>query len=312
MNKNGGFLGTLFLILSLVAVGYSAYYLYQNIPRESINLVNTNSQQITTTNTIPSKQFYDNMRYSDRTINYHISESCPENKANRTKEALDTIEAKTVLIFNPVSKPNSVLNILCSDISPEAEEENHFVAGEGGPSRVLNSTLYSVILEGKVALYREGTCNNANVAIHELLHALGFDHNNNRRSILYPTLECDQEIDQEIIDSINELYGVESLPDLTFDKVNATKSGRYLNFHIEVLNRGLISANNAVVGIYADNKFIETFDLNTISIGAKKIIDVGNLKVPLNAENIEFVIDYGEEIAELYENNNKIALMNTI
>lgn len=308
MNKRGIF-AAFFVILFLAAMGYAGYYLYQNIPRHTVNLIsNTNPTEITTTNTIPSKQFYENMRYPSKIINYNIAESCPENKASRMEEAFSILEEQTILEFEPSSQSDSILNILCSDISPEAEEKNHFVAGEGGPSRVINSTLFSVILDGKIALYREGNCNNPNVALHELLHALGFDHNNDEKSILYPTLICDQTIDEEIIQSINELYDIESAPELTFFELNATKSGRYLNFHMEVINRGLIPASEVNVGLYADGEFISQFELNTISVGSKKIIDVENLKVPLDSNSIEFVIDYQNVIFEIYEDNNRISL----
>lgn len=307
MNKRG-FFAAFFVILFLVAMGYAGYYLYQNIPRHTINLVNTNSEQTTTTNTVPSKQFYQNMRYPSNIIEYNIAESCPENKKTRMEEAFSILEEETVLEFNSADESNAILKILCSDVSPEAEEENHFVAGEGGPSRVINSTLYSVILEGKVALYREGSCNNANVAIHELLHALGFDHNNDKKSILYPTLACDQVIDEEIIDSINELYSIASAPELSFEELTATKSGRYVNFHMEVINKGLVQANNVKVGLYSDDEFVDDFELNSISVGAKKIIDVENFKVPLSANNLEFVIDYENQISEISEENNRIKL----
>lgn len=308
MDKKGLF-AAFFVIMFLAAMGYAGYYLYQNIPRHTVNLVSTtNPTEITTTNTIPSKQFYENMRYPSKIINYNIAESCPENKASRMEEAFSILEEQTILEFEPSSQSNSILNILCSDISPEAEEKNHFVAGEGGPSRVINSTLFSVILDGKIALYREGNCKNANVALHELLHALGFDHNNDKKSILYPTLICDQTIDEEIIQSINELYKIESAPELTFFELNATKSGRYLNFHMEVINRGLVPANEVNVGLYSDGEFVSQFELNTISVGSKKIIDVENLKVPLDANNLEFVIDYQNVIFEIYEDNNRISL----
>ena len=248
------------------------------------------------------------MRYPDKVISYNIAESCSESKANSMKEAFETIESLTILSFRETSKSDSEINILCSDVSPEAEEENHFVAGEGGPSKVLDAGLYSVILEGKIALYREAQCNNNNVAIHELLHALGFDHNNNKKSILYPTLECDQEIDEEIIESIDNLYRDPSLPDLVFAKANATKAGRYLNFHIEVLNQGLISSGATKIGIYANGEFVENFELGAIGIGARKILDVQNLKVPSSSSTIEFAIDKDNTISEIYENNNKVTL----
>ncbi|MBM3232133.1 matrixin family metalloprotease [Candidatus Pacearchaeota archaeon] len=307
MNKRG-FFGAFFVVLFLIAMAYAAYYLYQNIPRHTINLINTNSEQVKTTNTIPSKQFYENMRYPSNLISYNIAESCPENKKNIMKEAFSILEEKTILEFNPSDESTAILKILCSDISPEAEEENHFIAGEGGPSKVINSTLYSVILEGKVALYREGSCNNANVAIHELLHALGFDHNKDKNSILYPTLACNQIIDEEIIESINDLYEIASAPDLAFEELTATKSGRYLNFHMEVINKGLIQTNNVKVGLYSDGEFVDDFELNSIAVGAKKIIDVENLKVPLAANDIEFVIDYQNQITEISEDNNRASL----
>ena len=310
MNKKGGFFSNFILLILFIALGFSAYYLYQYFPRETVPFNNFNLEEnpINITNDLPSKQFYTRMRYSDRTINYHISESCSEEKAKSMKEALDVIELKTILKFNPTSKANSVLNILCADISPEADEKNHFVAGEGGPSRVLNSTLDSVILEGKIALYREGKCDNSNVAIHELLHALGFDHNNNKKSILYPTLECNQQIDEEIIESINKLYKDDSLPDLVFTAANASKSGRYLNFHIEVLNQGLQKSRATEISVFADDKLIESFDIGEISIGSKKILDVENLNIPIKSKKIEFLVDNKNEISEIYENNNKITL----
>src|SRR3989344_1143627 len=281
MNKKGGFFSNFILLILFIALGFSAYYLYQYFPRETVPFNNFNLEEnpINITNDLPSKQFYTRMRYSDRTINYHISESCSEEKAKSMKEALDVIELKTILKFNPTSKANSVLNTLCSDI-----------------------------LEGKIALYREGKCDNPNVAIHELLHALGFDHNNNKKSILYPTLECDQQIDDEIIESINRLYKDNSLPDLVFTTANASKSGRYLNFHIEVLNQGLQESRATEISVFADNKLIEAFDIGKISIGAKKILDVEYLDIPIKSKKIEFIVDQKNDILEIYENNNDITL----
>ena len=34
-------------------------------------------------------------------------------------------------------------------------EEGFFVAGEGGPSEVINTSLYGVIFKGKVSFFRE-------------------------------------------------------------------------------------------------------------------------------------------------------------
>ena len=224
------------------------------------------------------------------------------------QEAFANLESITLLDFEPVASGDPMLKILCSDIAPEAGQENYFVAGEGGPSRVLNSTIYSIILEGKIALYRDDSCGGAKVATHELLHALGFDHNNNRNSILYPTLRCEQEIDPEVIESINSLYQQNSFPDLVFFSTTVTKSGRYLNFNIEVLNQGLRESDITDVKVYAGDEFIEGFDIGAVGIGSRKILTVENLKVPLDANKIVFVVDEENTVNELFENNNQVTL----
>ncbi len=308
MNNRGGFFSVLFLIILLAGLCYSGYYLYEFWPREAITLDRVNIDEPTNIvlNDVPSKQFYARMRYSDKSISYSIAPSCSSERSNSMRQAFSDIEEVSLLTF--VESSNAEIKILCSDVAPEAGQENYFVAGEGGPSRVLNSTYYSVILEGKISLFREDSCSSAKVATHELLHALGFDHNNNPSSILYPTLKCDQTIDSEIIDSINELYSTPSLPDLTVYSVNATKGGKYLNFHIEILNQGLVTSEGLSLGIYSNDKLIDTFDVGAVSVGARKILDVENLKVPSGANSIVFFADYDNSISEFDEANNKATL----
>ncbi len=312
MNKRGGFFYVFFLIILLGALVFSAYYLYIYWPREPVDLqiVPDNYLQNKTLieNNLPSKQFYHKMRYSDRVITYSIADSCTSDRASAMKGAFANLEARTVLKFGQINSNDAMIKVLCSDVAPEAGQENYFVAGEGGPSRVLNSTLYSVILEGKISLFREDKCDGSKVATHELLHALGFDHNNNLASILYPTLKCDQEIDTEIIDSINRLYRHESLPDLVFYLATATKSGRYLNFNVEVLNQGLSVSGPTKVSVYADNEFADNFDIGAVSIGSRKILTVENLKLPGDTNKIVFVVDEENTAPELFENNNQIIL----
>ncbi len=313
MHKKGSVLGTFILLILIALLGLSSYYLYLNWPKDPVDLIPTSgsgtfASQLEADYSSVSKQFYDNMRYKDKRISYHIFNSCDQARKDSMVEAFSKIEEMTILDFYP-SQANAEIIVLCSDIAPEASEEGHFVAGEGGPSEVLNSTLYSVILKGKISLFREDRCDGAKIATHELFHALGFDHNNNPKSILYPTLDCDQEIEPQLITDLNNLYLVESLPELSIYTVAATKSGRYLNFDIEVINRGLIDATGAKLGIYADDNFVKSFDLGEISIGARKILNVENLKVPSSAKRISFFIDYDNLIPEIAETNNEAELV---
>ncbi|MDP4039500.1 MAG: CARDB domain-containing protein [Candidatus Pacearchaeota archaeon] len=308
MIKKGSTFGVLIMMFLLVILGFLLYFLYLNLPgKEAVGF----EQVVGNVETIivggVSEQFYENMRYRDKKISYVISENCGEKKRVSMEEAFSKLEDLTVLEFFPSDNPE--LSILCEDLAPEAGHEDYFVAGEGGPSEVINGTLYSVILSGEIALFREERCSESKIAVHELLHALGFNHNGNPNSILYPTLDCNQKIDDEIINDINRLYSFASLPDLKIHTVNATKAGRYLNFYIEVLNQGLWDAYDADLTIKVDGKEVQDFHLETIKIGARKILSVENLKISGSAERITFVIDNKNMIDEIFENNNDADLI---
>jgi len=248
-------------------------------------------------------QFYPNMRYSDRIISYKIESACSEKKSNDIVMAFAAISEKTILDFYQ-SDDNPEIKILCSDVAPLAEEKGHFVAGEGGPSEIINTTKFSVILSGKIALYRENKCDKPNVAIHEILHALGFDHINSLKSILYPITSCDQQIDLGVVDLINKLYSIDSLPDLAIDALDASSEGRYLNFNINILNIGLAKSSWAELNLYSDNEKITNFSLGDVEIGEKRILMVENLRLPSREDNIMFVVESSSR--ELTLDNNRI------
>jgi len=310
--KRGSVAGVGFIIFLLILLGLAGYFLYLNLPGNPVDLIFVN-EGTTSDETIEyatSKQFYDNMRFRDKKISYKIGSACDAKKNLEVEEVFSILESKTLLDFYPASSDSGAeITIFCSEIEPEPEREGYFVAGEGGPSEVINTTLYGVILSGEASFFREEKCDSANIALHEILHVLGFDHNNNPDSILFPTLDCDQTLDNSIVDDINLLYSVESAPDLKIVDVSATKSGRYLDFSIEVINQGLQDADNVVLNIYADDEFVKNFDLDKIKIGTKKFLDVTNLKISRSDKKIAFVVDANNVGNELFENNNKIELV---
>lgn len=293
----------IFVLAILFAIlGAGLYVLLQNIPGEPIKFeeYNLNNSDIVSSN---RTQFYSNMRYKDKRISYSISDSCDESARNDAENALGILSEKSVIEFYNSGQKGEI-NVLCSDLAPEPEEEGHFVAGEGGPSEIINTTNFAVIFSGKVSLFRDNACDKPNVAIHEILHALGFDHNGNPKSVMYPVTECDQEIDGYIIDEINRLYSIEALPDLAIEKASANIAGRFLNFEINVANFGLKESASSKLIIYAESEFVKDYDLSLIDIGTRNVLTVVNLRVPRDAEIIEFEIKTSEK--ELDVSNNKI------
>jgi len=236
---------------------------------EETELIAINEQEQNPLNYTYKMQFYPNMRYPDSLISYQISDECNEKKTEQMKRAFQILEEQTFLQFT--EKTNN----------PEIE-----------------------ILNGTILLYKESSCREPILQLHELLHALGFDHSENKNSVMYPIQNCKQQLTQEIIDEINRLYSIPSKPDLIFTKIIATKRGRYINFNISVKNIGLKTAENADINVYTDEKQVWNYDLGELLIGVKKEISVKSVTASRNFEELKFIIDEENKISELNEKNN--------
>ena len=97
MNKKASFFSGFILFLLLLILGFCGYYIYENFPNKpiSFNTFSLENKTEIVENNLPSKQFYPRMRYVDKAIKYHISESCTLEKENSMKEAFETIESLT-------------------------------------------------------------------------------------------------------------------------------------------------------------------------------------------------------------------------
>ncbi|MEK6928733.1 MAG: matrixin family metalloprotease [Nanoarchaeota archaeon] len=299
------------LIILSVSIFFGAYLFWINLPvgeTQEYELIKPNIKNETYQYNISNNvQFYPRMRYVDREIRYSIDVKCDLKKQNDILEALSLISSQTLLRFYE-SENNTQISFVCSEIEPSLEQKNHFVAGEGGPTEIINTSLYYVIFSGKVSLFRTEKCPEPKIALHEILHALGFDHNSNENSIMYPITKCDQQFEKYIIDEINELYKTDSLPDLAIYDVSASKTGRYLDFKIEIDNQGLKDVINASLNIIVNSNIESTFNLEGISIGTRKIMTAENVKVSLDSEEIVFMVKSDSE-KEISLENNKVSLL---
>lgn len=284
------------------------YLLWDNLPQKQINLGSFASNY---TNNIPlqSVQFYPEMRFPDRSISYFIHGGCSNEQKEDILRAFEIISDKTVLRFYPLAGNEPHINFYCSDVAPEPENKGHFIAGEGGPTEIINASTYSVILSSQVSLYKEEKCDDPQIALHEIFHALGFDHSSNKNSIMYPITSCSEEIDKTLIEDINRLYSADSLPDMSIISINASKSGRYLSFDIEIANYGLNKSTNSSLIVYADGKKAGEFSLGTLDIGIKKILNIGNVRVPRDSSSFRFEVYQADSIGELSSENNFVEMV---
>jgi hypothetical protein len=248
-------------------------------------------------------QFYKNMRYPDSKISYKIDD-CTLQKKDDMERAFEIISNMSVLNFYSINN-NEEISITCD--SKSRMEEGLFIAGEGGPTNITQTENFNVILHGKVLLIRESKCDKPNIALHELLHTLGFNHSSNSNNIMYPVSNCKQTIGQDIIDMIDELYSVPSYSDLTFENVSAIMHGRYLDINISTRNIGLKNSEKAKIVIYIDKRIVKEINLDTIEIGYGRTIMLSNVWIKkINFNELELFIN--SSFNELDKNNNKIIL----
>jgi Matrixin/CARDB len=293
-----GFLFTVIVFCLLI--------LYWFVPFNSVEYnAPINSNFSLNSSTLSQMQFYPNMRYPSPNISYNIDSSlCSLNRQSDIQQALGIIQNLTILNFYPVDS-NPEISISCN--SKIIINENYFVAGEGGPTNISETNDFNVITHGQVLLLRDSDCPTPNVAIHELLHSLGFNHSTNPNNVMYPVTNCDQTIGQDIPALINNLYSTPSYPDLSFANASAVIHGRYLDTNISISNNGLNDSNNATLVISADGNQVDTETISPIQIGGGITFLLKNLWVPIVSVN-ELEYQINANFSEINKNDNQIRL----
>jgi len=299
-------------ILIVATAALIGFQIYALIPQEPISLVHEEREG----NPIQfdygdTPVFSENLRFDHTDITYHISPSCSTQKVNRMKQAFSIFEEVFELIYfiQITQEELADITVVCSN-EEITVGKNLYTVGEGGPSRIINTSQFKVIKKGTISLYKEiSRCNYPVVELHELLHVFGFDHSENPKSIMYNISSCDQRITQDIISTFSELYGLEPKPDLTVKDVTAVKRGRYLDFNITVLNEGLTSSDPFTISIVYKGEEIESFMLEKTDVGYGRTIQATNLRLPnLRVEALNIMVDSKNIVDELNEENNLIQM----
>jgi hypothetical protein len=282
-----GALGFLFMVIV-----FSLLILYWFVPFNSVQFTTSpvNSNFSLNSSVLPQMQFYPNLRYPSANISYYINTSlCSLQRESDMMQALAIIQNLTILNFYPVSS-NPEIYMSCDNTV--IVNESYFVAGEGGPVNITQTQEFNVITKGEVLLLRDSTCQTPNVAIHELLHALGFVHSANPNNVMYPITSCDQTIGQDIPALLNSLYSVPHYPDLFLENVSATIHGRYLDSNISIVNNGLNDSSIANLVISANDNVVDVEAIPPIPIGAGITVTLTNDWVPItNVSELEYNIN---------------------
>jgi hypothetical protein len=292
-----------FLLVLFLLIGY--WFIFSNnleifyTERDPNFFVNSTNSNLNT-----SLQFYPNMRFQQKEITYRIHD-CPLEQQNQMTQALKILENITILKYLEVNS-NEELYITCK--SENVVKEDLFVAGEGGPTKIINTHHYNLILQAKILLIKESKCPKPNIAIHELLHTLGFDHSENQNNIMYPIYKCSQEIGEEIPRFLNEIYSIKPLPDLQIQNASARIASKFLNVNFTIMNTGIVSSKPSEVEILASEKKIKTYSFEELEPGAGINVQLNNIAVFNNPKEIMMNIKKTEE--EYDYKNNKIKLKN--
>jgi len=298
------------LILIGLIIG-GAFFIYQNLPGEPVDFIKKGSIDDGSINLNygDTPVFMENLRFNHNNISFFIESSCSTERRESTREAFNIFEVSTGIInFREVGNSNADIKVGCSD-NYIPVGETHFAAGEGGPSLIINTSVFKIIEEGKIALYRETACDYPVVELHELGHVFGFDHSPNPSNIMYNISNCNQRITPDMINIIRELYLIEPLPDAKIKEISVVKRGRYLDFNISIQNEGLSEIPKSKLTILTGGELVDKFELSEIKIGFGQSLQVTNLKLPSRSTSqVEFYLDLENKIREINENNNFVNL----
>ena len=301
MNTSKTILAIIFLIFLV-----SMLWIYWFTGFGDVQLLESNIQDSNFSMNLTSDnmQFYENLRYSDSKISYNIADKCTLQKKADAERAFEILENKTLLDFYSVNSNEEIL-ITCE--SKQKIQEDYFVAGEGGPVNISRAGQFNVIYTGQILLIRQSECPNPNIALHEILHALGFGHSINEKNIMYQISKCSQTIGEDIPRFIDELYSIPSQPDLTFEEVIPfIHDGKYLDLNMTIKNIGLKNSGKAFVNIYLDNELFEEIELKELEVGSGMKITMQNLKFKkTNFNEMKFIIENNFE--ELNKANNEVS-----
>ena len=300
------------LVFGLTLILLSSGFIYKNMPVEPLDFIiekfDTIPKELIDYGEVPV--FMENLRFNHNNISFFIEESCDEDRKSAMISAFEIFKNDIGTISFYESFDNSSdIKVSCSNESIKTGNKI-FKAGEGGPSRVINTSNFKIIEQGTINLYRKSRCDAPVVELHEISHVFGFDHSLNPKSILHNVSDCDQKITPDMSELIRTLYSIEPLPDAVLKNLTAVKRKRYVDFNLTVLNEGLVDITNISLTIISGDTELEKLFLDDVKVGQGRTIKMSNLRLPFltKIDSLEFFIDYENSLEELDEDNNYVKM----
>jgi hypothetical protein len=296
------------VILIFIMAIFSFVFMFENLPKEPVELINyIEPENVTIVNYGAVPVFSENLRFNHNLISYSIQDDCDSDRRSDMIAAFNIfVDTVDIISFYEVENEADIL-VGCSDDFIKLKEDL-FAAGEGGPSKIINTSLFKTIEEGKITLYNGGICDYPIVALHELCHVFGFDHSKDPENIMFAVANCEQKMSDDMAELMTKLYSIEALADAKISKLNVTMKGRYIDFNISILNEGMIDIEKIILTVFADEKEVEVLDLGEIGIGYGRTLRMKNVRIPRNIETLKFILDAGNETRELNDDNNFVEM----
>jgi len=193
--------------------------------------------------------------------------------------------------------------------------------------KFFNQTKFKILTKADIQLLNvvEGqeltNFDMTNLAVHEIGHALGLNHNDAEDSIMNPTLKIPSKeikaITRPEIQPLLDTYRILPKPDLyvspnstvtkIFDKY-LFKENYYINATIAVENIGMVNSANIKILIKADDMIVREDESPEIPLGSIFTRTYVNLPVDKNFSFIEVIVDPENLVDELDEGNNRLVL----
>ena len=299
------------VILIFIIVFFSVMIFYRSMPSEPVEMKAGEiiPEYIELINYGAVPVFAENLRFNHNVISYFIEDECLGVRRNAMVEAFALFaEEMGIISFYEVSG-DADINVGCSnDYIPLGE--NLFAAGEGGPSRIINTSNFKTIEKGKISLYDDPRCDYPVVEVHELCHVFGFDHSLDPKNIMFNVSNCDQRFSNDMIKLIDDLYSIEPLADALIKDVTSVITGKYLDFNITIFNEGMIGIDDINLAIVVDDVVVQIMEIGEIGIGYGRTLKATNVELPSrNVEVIDFVVDKYDDVRELDEGNNEVTMV---